>query len=156
MRGHSRVNHINICFKGGNLYKNLFFKKPLTPKGSNLLPRWSNAESSCWRHGPGAFAASNKKSNFACVLLMTQVSDVALGPLVFNMSVCVHVCMPQGLGCQILNICINCFWAINCMNLFYLQIKSNAKIRCVFFFFRSVKNKIESTSLITSFYGIFF
>jgi hypothetical protein len=38
MKGHSMVKHFYICFND-KILENLLFKKPLTPKISNLLAR---------------------------------------------------------------------------------------------------------------------
>jgi hypothetical protein len=70
MRGNNRVKHIYIftSVSMGKIFENIF-EKQLTPIISNLLTRWSNAESSCWSHGPGAVGSKIKKSNFACVYM---------------------------------------------------------------------------------------
>jgi hypothetical protein len=73
----------------GKIFKNFLFKKPLIQKSSNLLTRWSNTESSCYSHGPGAVGATIKKSKFTCVYMgnISQYDSgeryVALGPLVW-------------------------------------------------------------------------
>jgi hypothetical protein len=58
--GATMAKHFYISFNGEN-----FLKRPLSQNSSNLLARWSNAESSC----PGAVGATIKKSNFACVYM---------------------------------------------------------------------------------------
>jgi hypothetical protein len=80
--GHNRVGHIYICFNGKNL------RKPLTPQNSKNylqgdLMQNQVVKSCLW----SVIGATIKKSNFACVYMeilanMTQVSDMAPGPLV--------------------------------------------------------------------------
>jgi hypothetical protein len=84
-RGHSRVKHIYVCFNG-IIFQNLF-KKPMTPKNSFFYKLiWCIVKilKSCSRNGWG----HNKEKVILHVFMweilanMTEVSDVATGPLV--------------------------------------------------------------------------